>query len=221
MLGLGLTLMGGLLAQDNTDWTQTVMYHPSGELGVPLAGDESSSSASMRYPTILWECQDANDDDSRLVHTLSQYANKRYCFIIGEKGNEGSYRYSQNFSATQFGSAIQYMEAGLYQGSVNKSTEVATQHGLAFVLENFRSMKVFADGIQLSEKIDQVLPRYTARTKRARIGAAASTFGGAYYHNRTAGREQERCVLAMSSAEVGADYHGAIFYLQGKELTEL
>lgn len=221
MLGLGLTLAGGLLAQDNADWTQTVMYHPSGELGVPLEGDESASTATLRYQTRLWDCYDANDDDSQLVHAHSEVPHKRYCFIIGDASDVQYYRYSLNFSTDVFGQATQYMQASAGSGYINNVTQTAGLQNIVFLLERFRMMKVFADGVQLSKKLDDVLPHYSARTKTAKIGQAASTFGGAYYHNRTAGREQERCVLAMSSADAGADYRGAIFYMQGKELTEL
>lgn len=223
MLGLGLTLMGGLLAQDNADWTQTVMYFPSGNLNADPGGDEAagSSNVSARYATKLWEANDANDDDSILVHALSLYEGKRYCFIFGGNSDIQYYRYSVNFSSTTYGQANQYLIAGSGGGSISNQTETEGYENIVFSLERFRVMKTFADGMQLSEMVDDVVPHYTARNKIAKIGQAASAFGGAYYHNRTEGRRQERCVFAMSSAARGADYQGAVFYIQGKELTEL
>lgn len=222
MLGLGLTLMGGLLAQDNADWTQMVMYYPSGELNAAPGGDESSSTVSLRYATKLWEAVDANDDDSVLVHTLSRYDSKRYCFIMGPVANIQYYRYSVNFATDVYGKANQYLEAGPGgQGSLSHYVSLGGHTDIVFRLSCFREMQTYTEGALLSEMTDTALTHHSARNKIAKIGQAASTFGGAYYHNRTAGREQERCVFAMSSAQVGSDYRGAIFYVQGKELTEL
>lgn len=223
MLGFGLTLMGGLLAQDAADWGQTVMYFPSGNLNADPGGDEAASAAnvSARYATKLWEADDANDDDSILVHTLSHYRGQRYCFIFGWNSDIQYYRYSVNFSAATEGTISHFLNASSGKGSMTDTVPLYGQTSLVFRCEGFRKIQTYAAEGLLSEKTDTALPHYTARLKTAKIGQAASTFGGAYYHNRTAGREQERCVLAMSSADAGADYRGAIYYVQGKELTEL
>lgn len=221
MLGLGLTLMGGLLAQDNADWTQMIMYYPSGELNADPGGDESSSTVSLRYATKLWEAVDANDDDSVLVHTLSRYDSKRYCFIMGPVAGIQYYRYSVNFALDVYGRANQYLEAGSGQGSLSHHVFLDGHTDIVFRLTRFREMQTYTEGTLLSEMTDTALIHHSARAKTAKIGQASTYFGGAYYHNRTVGREQERCVFAMSSAQVGSDYRGAIFYVQGKELTEL
>lgn len=221
MLGLGLTLMGGLLAQDEADWTKTIMYFPSGELKANPGGNESSSSVPARYATKLWVATDAKEDDSVLVHTLAQYEGNRYCFIFGSSLDLQYYRYSVNFSSDVYGQISQYLKSGAGMDSTNQNVQLATRRDIVFRLSQFRQMQTFSEASLLAEKMDTTLPAHAAREKTAKIGQAASNFGGAYYHNRTAGREQERCVFAMSSAEVGADYRGAIFYVQGKELTEL
>lgn len=215
MLGLGLTMMGGLLAQDAADWEQTVMYHPTGNMPATPPGNDTSASVPLRYGLFLFSGNAASSDDTLTRYTLYEYSRAaRYSFIYGSTNDISHFRSSLNFAQTFDGEAIMFYQGAT--GTTSYSFRIYTQiyKNLSFDF-SYRKMAWRSEGTEM-ESYDITSPSsWASRTLDAYIGNAGQHFGGVYWRNRTRGTQAT--VFAMRSAAGDS----AVYWHETKQLTEL
>lgn len=215
MLGLGLTLMGGLLAQDGTDWGQTIMYHPTGDMPATPLGNDTAASPDSRYGTFLFSGGAASGDDTLTRFSLYEYSHSaRYSFIHGRSAGLAYNRHSLNFATAFDGEAVMYYQGDTQTRQYSYRVYTESYKNLSFDF-SYRKMSWRSGNTEMGSYTIEDVPQWTFRELSACIGKAGQHFGGVYWRNRTRGTQAT--VFAMRSAEGDS----AVYWHETKELSEL
>lgn len=223
MLGFGLTLIGGLLAQDASDHTQTVMYHPTGDMQSVPPGIDAQAPLHARYVARLWQCRDSSADEATLLLTIYEAPlDKKYAFRYGDSQDITYCCFALYYENNPLLADFYRNGDGLHSKESLQKLPITPQdrkHLRMVFRRNPNVNELYSGKALLRSALSLPLDSWSERDMSAYLAPAAQHYGGSIYRNKT--QKTQICVLAMSAAGVGRDYHNATFNIESRELTEI